>query len=756
MNTAIPQNRKRSDGSVLLIAVVLLGIASFIVGSILTATMTYASNSERVYAHDKAAFLADAGLRAAIVKLNTESDGAISYVASRGYFSQTQTFTQTNWGFQTQLTSSNGENRLVSLGRYGDNLVEVRSGITLGYGPSAPIHALYAHAVFAGNSGGLSTYTLKIGGTGTGSDFVKGDTYSGAKIELTGSAVLRYPEILVDTNSNGICELGETWTNAYAVQTYTNPLSLANFNAYKTSMATNMGKVYNNGVYDYGEAFVDTIGNGVYDEGEPYVDANGNNQRDGADAYVDKNSNGVYNAGVDTVVDNGNGKYDAGEEWTEDSARAQRVNGKYDPAGGYYLYSSGAWTWKTTYKSGSKNISCASWPAETFEDVGDGVYSAGEAYTDQNGIYDVGEQFVDDRNSMYDYGTQATGSITGMPSPGPGQRRATGGDGAIRPPDLTNMSYNLDRNGTEPSGALSRWGNDVIVTSNDYGTAKAIVDVTKPEHIFIRNPPTSGSVIVGGKTIQARSYSYVTNSSGRRLDDYFLEDPTDSTYNSYDTSKEIDGTVNTAPMYLNVTADGNNKLYYVDGNVYLHSPSAYSMRFRQPGTRITIVASGNITLSDEFYYNAAYASGLVRTNMNSTIVNNPSDILCLIALKNPSFPTNTGNIYIGDAQYGTGGSIHALLYAENDFVDNNLNTVDQSFISIFGNMTAGNQIRLNRTVATGQYRTRLDVTLDERVRNGTVIVPGLPHPVGSDRPLPPRETAWQRIPGTWSSFSYLK
>ncbi len=29
---------------------------------------------------------------------------------------------------------------------------------------------------------------------------------------------------------------------------------------------------------------------------------------------------------------------------------------------------------------------------------------------------------------------------------------------------------------------------------------------------------------------------------------------------------------------------------------------------------------------------------------------------------------------------GTGGSIHAMLYAENDFVDNNINTADQQFI----------------------------------------------------------------------------
>ncbi len=748
----------REDGSALLLAVVLLGFASFIIGSIFTATLTYTANTERVYAHDKAAFLADAGLRAAVVKLNAALDGAISYNESRTYFLQTNAFVRADWGFTTRLVSTNAQYSIISTGRYAGNLVGVRADVRLGDG-NRSIHALYAHALFAGNSGSVPSYALKIGGSGSGADFVKGDTYSGAKIDVSGTARLRYPEILIDSNKDGIWEPGEEWTNAYAVKTFTNPLSQAAFNAYKTSMATNMSKVYNNGVYDYGEAFVDTIGNGVYDVGEPYTDVNGNGKYDYGDTYIDKNSNGVFNAGIDTVVDNGNGRYDAGEAWEEDATHPQRLNGKYDRAGGFYSKNSyGSWVWNTSYSANYHTYYCTSWAAEKYVDAGDGVYDpdSAEPYTDQNGIYDPGEQFLDDRNSRYDYGTQALGAISGMPNPGPGQRKAMGTDDAINPPNLTNMYYSLDRNGSKPANALTRWGNDVVVSSNDYGAAKTITDLSKPEHIFVRNPPTgSGTVTSNGKTIYGRNYTAVTNSSGRRQDDYFLEDPLDKTYNSYVTADEIDGTVYTAPMYLNVTTDGNNKLYYVDGNVYIHNPQVYSMRFRNPGTRITIVASGNITISDEFYYNADYASGLVRTNMNSTIVNNPSDALCLIALKNPSFPANSGNIYVGDAQFGTGGSIHAMLYAENDFVDNNLNTVDQAFISVFGNMTAGNQVRLNRTTSTGYYRTRLDIALDERIRNGTVIVPGLPHPVGLDRSII-IDTAWQLVPGTWSSFSFLK
>lgn len=754
MNNGIRNGGVRQRGSALLIAIVMLAIAGFVVAGIHTATMANALNAERTYHHDKAVFLADTGLRAALVKLNTSSDGAITYAESREYLARAEAFPHPEWGFVTGLATSNGQTMLVSEGRYNGAQARVQCALTLGSG-TRTIHALYAHALFAGNIKGDNSYILKVGGSGTGADFVKGDTYSGGAIELSGSARLRHPEILVDTNGDGICEPGETWTNSYAVRTFTAPLSQAEFNAYKASMNTNQDKLYKNGKYDWGEAFVDKLGNGVYDEGEAFVDSNGNGKRDPGDSYIDRNSNGVYNAGIDTVVDYGNGRYDSGEKWVEDSTRSQRVNGRYDPAGGYYQYSWGSWSWKTSYTSNYRTYSCSGWPAEEYEDVGDGVYSAsGESFTDQNGVYDSGEDYFDDRNGIYDYGTQARKAITGMPAPGPGQAKAKGFNDPIDPPNLTNMFYQVNKNGVRPRGALPRWGHDVAVASNDYGTAKAIVDTSKPEHIFIRNPPTSGSTSSGGKTIYGRSYSYVTNGMGKRLDDYFLEDPADPTYNSYDTSAEIDGTVYTAPMYIDVKPEHNNMLYFVDGNVYLHNPQIYSMRFRRPGTRITIVANGNITISDEFCYNADYASGLTRSAMNSTVVHDPSDIICLIAMKNPAFPGNTGNIYIGDSQFGTGGSIHGLLYAENDFVDVNINTVDQAFISVFGNMSAGNQVRLNRVVSSGRYRTRLDVTLDERVRDGEVIVPGLPHAVGTQRSII-LDSAWRKIPGTWNSFSIL-
>lgn len=736
------------EGSILATTVILLAIASVIVGSVLTANLNYTRNSERTYFYEKAAFLADAGMQSAIVKLNAFSDADITYNQSRTYFTSTNTMAAGDWGFETQLIVTNSQQVVVSTGRYNGQTVQVQAGVTLGVG-SRNIHAMYAHAVFAGNSSGDTNYILKIGGSSGNADFVFGDTYSGGDAELSGAATLRLPEVLIDYNSDGICGPTDKWNNAFAVQVWTNQPIRSEYDAYTNSMRSYFGKFYNNGTYDYGEPYVDTIGNGVYDVGEPFTDSNGNGVRDAGDAFIDRNGNGVYNAGVDTVVDNGNGRYDAGEQWTEDTTRKigtkkVRVNGQWDKLGGYWNNTGTTWTSNTTTKS---------WPAEAFEDVGDGSYQAAEAYVDQNGYYDSGETYFDDRNSVYDYGTEAHGRITGMPSPGPGQVAATGYDPLLSPPDLAHMYYSQDRSGTEPVDALPRWGNDVAVTASDYGTAKAVTDQARPEHIFVRNPLTSGSSSVNGKTISGRSYTALYDTSTNRIDDYFFEDPTDASYNSSVSGSNIalNDSGRTASMYVTVRPEANMDLYYVDGNVYIHHPSAYSLRFRTPGTRITIVAKGNITVSDEFYYNASYPANLQYTNMNSTIVDNPSDVLCLIALKNPNC-ANSGNVYIGDAQFGTGGSIHAMLYAENDFVDNNLNSVDQQYISIFGNMTAGDQVRVNRPTGAGQYRTRLDVTLDERIRNGTVIVPGLPHPVGSQRSVY-LDTAWRTVAGTWKGWT---
>ena len=771
--------RSEREGGALVTTVVMLAIAGITIGSIVTATITYGRHLQASYCREKAAFLADAGLRAALVRLNAYSDANISYNQSHGYFSQTNTFQAPDWGFHTHVAVTNGRNVLVSTGRYRAQDVQVQAEVSLGAG-SRSVHALYAHALFAGCSDNTN-YVLRVGGTGSGADFINGDTYSGNHIDLSGDSMLRLPEeFIVDADGDGVCDpTVDTWQSSYATQVFTNPVEQTAFDAYVASQQPHMDQVYGNGHYDDSEAFVDTIGNGVYDPGEDYEDTNEDGMRDPGDEFTDLNGNGSWDDG-EPFEDMGNGVYDEGEEWTEDPNLPERQNGRYDEAGGYWVeettsYREKVWIWYP-YLYYWRWVEETEWvwheepglDAEAFEDIGDGIYYPGEPYVDQNGIYDEGEDYLDDRNAVYDYGTQAYGNISGMPSPGPGQRAAAGGDPRIDPPDLAHMYYNTDRNETEPVDALERWGNDVAVTASDYNDSEHghIVNASSmPEHIFVRNvprtdPPTQNGVNEvrdGGVWIKSRSYWKVVDDDYYEVDDYFLEDPFDSTYNTIPGSSHAiaqnDGN-KTHTMLINVRSEDNVKLYYVDGNVYLHATPTWALRFREPGTRITIVANGNITVSDEFYYNADYALNLQYSEVDSTIVNNPSDALCLVALKRPNCD-DSGNVYIGDAAQGTGGSIHAMLYAENDFVDNNINTYDQQFISIFGNMTAGNEVRLNRQVGGGHYRTRLDVTLDERIRDGQIIVPGLPHPVGTQRSIQ-LDTAWHMVPGTWTSWSALE
>lgn len=756
-----PVRARSTDGSVLMVVVVLTAVTAMMVGSILYATSSYLRMAEASHDYDRATYMAESGLNAAVVKMNTYMDANISYQQSRAYFQTTNELNKVaNWGFNTVLSvDTNGESVVTSTGRFRGQTVTISSAVAMANG-SRRVHALYAHALYAGNSTGATNYTLEIGGTGTAADFVLGDVYSGGKIALSGQAKLRLPELLADTDNDGIQAVNETWQDAFTSQTFTQGLSFAAFATYTNSMKTVMSNVYANTKWDRGEAWLDGVGNNQYDLGEAFTDSNANGVRDPGDQFTDTNGNGVRDAG-EPFVDLGNGVYNAGEEWIEDSVhkisgKAVRVNGKWDKYGGY---------WKTS-TSWISNTTTRYWAAESFEDRGDGIYVPGEAFVDANGVYDQGEKYCNDRNGLYDYGTQATGTIGGMPAPSTGQRASTGGDPAVNPPNLTNMYYYLSKTGGMPGDALPRWGHDYMVNLAAYSGYKCITDTNNAAHIFICNPgnASSGSDSSRGKTIQRRVYTYTYDNASNRVNDFFFEDAADSAYNSStapaicanDNVTRPDGSIQnnvTDSQYVDIRPWHNSKVYFVDGNLWIHSPNATSFRFKRPGTRVTFVARGNITISDEFYYNADYPTGTNQLDysvFNSTKVPNPTDSLCLIALYNPNC-TNSGNIFLGDSQFGTGGAVHSMMYAERDFMDSNLDTAAQPFLSVFGNMSAGNHVSIIRS---GSFRTRLDITLDERIRSGTLIAPGLPNPVGLERGVV-LDTAWGVVRGSWRGPSRL-
>ncbi|UCG54818.1 MAG: pilus assembly PilX N-terminal domain-containing protein, partial [Dehalococcoidia bacterium] len=95
---------------------------------------------------------------------------------------------------------------------------------------------------------------------------------------------------------------------------------------------------------------------------------------------------------------------------------------------------------------------------------------------------------------------------------------------------------------------------------------------------------------------------------------------------------------------------GENRVYYIDGDVWVHHPGTYG--FLVDGN-VTIVATGDIHISD----NIAYADS--------------KSVLGLVALgkyNDEGQLVNGGNVYFGDPRYGTTYKVSGLMFAANSFL----------------------------------------------------------------------------------------
>ncbi|MHC4241467.1 MAG: hypothetical protein ACYS3N_02370 [Planctomycetota bacterium] len=128
---------------------------------------------------------------------------------------------------------------------------------------------------------------------------------------------------------------------------------------------------------------------------------------------------------------------------------------------------------------------------------------------------------------------------------------------------------------------------------------------------------------------------------------------------------------------------GENRIYYVDGDVWIHSPRTYG--FLVEG-QVTIVATGDIHISD----NIKYANG--------------ESLLGLVALgqyDGSGQLVSGGNIFFGDPRFGTMSTASALMFASDSFLYNtdaiSRSTAEPtSGITIYGNLTALNQVSIER------------------------------------------------------------
>jgi hypothetical protein len=166
-----------------------------------------------------------------------------------------------------------------------------------------------------------------------------------------------------------------------------------------------------------------------------------------------------------------------------------------------------------------------------------------------------------------------------------------------------------------------------------------------------------------------------TNRSGECAstsgDDYFLEpSQVDNFGAQYKDAK--------TPLDL-----GDNRIYYVDGDVWIHSPSTYGFLIEG---QVTIVATGDIHISD----NIKYAD--------------TDSLLGLVALgkyDDSGQLISGGNIYFGDPRFGTISTVSALMFASDSFLYNTdavsrSSAEPTSGVTIYGNLTALNQVSILR------------------------------------------------------------
>jgi len=215
----------------------------------------------------------------------------------------------------------------------------------------------------------------------------------------------------------------------------------------------------------------------------------------------------------------------------------------------------------------------------------------------------------------------------------------------------------------------------------------------------------------------------------------------------------------TTPLHL-----GSNRVYYVDGDVWVHNKTTYG--FLVDG-KATIVATGNIHICD----NTKYADD--------------QSLLGMVALgKYDDYNqlTSGGNVYFGDPRYGTTYTVSALMFAGNDFLYNTDSVTGgveepQTGFSVYGNLNSLNQVSIHRdwydddktnnakpayfdsstsqwiSIEDGRALTsaeistlrhyQMTINYDDRIRTQDTQPPGLPRGVGT---IFAALTDWEELP----------
>jgi hypothetical protein len=331
-----------------------------------------------------------------------------------------------------------------------------------------------------------------------------------------------------------------------------------------------------------------------------------------------------------------------------------------------------------------------------------GTTSNDPLYTmELGGLADQADAVSGDIYSAGDVSIAGDATVSGTIRAGGEIEGASGETDVTLPiPDLAAMDYA----NTADFDVAALFAGSVSVDRPWGGTAREVPE-SNPAHIFRRNPSDRRD-----------------STSTTAKNDYFLEDP----YETFSVDSDSNG--DDAFQVSQPGVNGNQKVYYIDGNLWIHNKRTMSFKIEHDepnGVQVTIVVKGNIYISDNIFYDDPTSDGLA-----------------LIAMKD-SAVTDSGNIYFGDPAFGTLEEMHSFMYAENNFIDNNLDEEGSADVRLFGNMTAGNQVVIDRDY--GDQHSKLTVDFDDRIATGALEMPRLPlNTAGDGQGF--EVVSWRKVP----------
>ena len=284
---------------------------------------------------------------------------------------------------------------------------------------------------------------------------------------------------------------------------------------------------------------------------------------------------------------------------------------------------------------------------------------------------------------------KASGTING----------GSGSTGSLPVPDIAGMNYATNND----FDVAALFKSSTYKSSSSLGGSAWQLPKTSPAHIFRKNPSDRSA-----------------DTSKTAKDDFFMEDP----YDSVNTSSTV--TASNATQ-VSLWSGGSDKVYYIDGNLWIHNKKIFSFALSNPAggaAKVTFVVNGNIYFSDNILYKDPAVDGIA-----------------FIAIKDGK-QHDSGNIYFGDPTFGTLEQMDAFMYAENNFYDNNLSASGSATVTVNGNMTAGNQVVIDRD--SGEQHSKLTVNFDDRISTGAITLPGLPGTPGAGAPW--SVVCWREVP----------